>query len=248
MRDHRRHVVEDDLHLSAQHIGERRRCAAIGNVLHFHAGHRHEQFAREMHRRAVARRGHVHLAGIGLGVGDELRNGFCRNVRAHRHDVRRARDASDGHDIANEVEVQLGIKRGVDRIRRIDQQNGVAVGRGVHDRFGADVVSGSGLVLDDELLAEPLRQPLRDHARGDVGAAAGREWHDDAHRTRWIGLRHRDARQRRQRDRGCGEMQKLPARKCHEARPGRSASAKPTSVLRPLRAPSAYLLTPCEAT
>jgi len=89
-------------------------------------------------------------------------------------------------DIANEVEVQLGVKRGVDRIRRIDQQERVAVGRGVHDRLGADVVAGAGLVLDDELLAEPLRQPMPDQARQNVGRAAGRIGDDPAYRPRRI--------------------------------------------------------------
>ena len=49
-------------------------------------------------------------------------------------------------------------------------------------RLGADIVARSRLVLDDELLAEPLRQPLPHDARRDVGGAAGGIGDDPAHR------------------------------------------------------------------
>ena len=42
-------------------------------------------------------------------------------------------------------------------------------------RLGADVSAAAGAVLDDELLAEPLEQPLADQARHDVVHAAGGE-------------------------------------------------------------------------
>ena len=41
-----------------------------------------------------------------------------------------------------------------------DQQQRIAIRRRMHDRFGGDVVAGTGPVLDDERLAETLRQPL----------------------------------------------------------------------------------------
>ncbi len=45
---------------------------------------------------------------------------------------------SDRRDIADEIEVQVLVKRGVDAVGRIDQQQRVAVGRRVDDGFGAD--------------------------------------------------------------------------------------------------------------
>ena len=39
----------------------------------------------------------------------------------------------------------------------------------MHDRLGGDVAAGAGPILDDERLAETLRQPLTDQAREDVG-------------------------------------------------------------------------------
>ena len=80
----------------------------------------------------------------------------------------------DRHDVAQEIEVELFVERGVDGVLRIHQQQRVAVGRRAGDELGRDVAGGAGPGLDDELLAELLRQPLRDQARGDVGRAAGR--------------------------------------------------------------------------
>ncbi len=59
----------------------------------------------------------------------------------------------------------------------------------VHHGLGGDVATGPGPVLNDELLAEPFGQPLRQQARCDVGRAASGETDDDAHRLRRIGLR-----------------------------------------------------------
>ena len=46
-----------------------------------HAGHGFEQFAGDVLRAADAGGGHVELAGVGLGVGDELGNGLGRNAK-----------------------------------------------------------------------------------------------------------------------------------------------------------------------
>src|SRR5262249_60612735 len=54
--------------------------------------------------------------------------------------------------------------------------------------------------FDDEWLAEPLRQPLRHHARDGVGIAARGKANNHAHRPRRIGLRTSEARHCRQRD------------------------------------------------
>src|SRR2546430_2596304 len=45
-------------------------------------------------------------------------------------------------------------------------------------RFGADVVAPARFVLDENLLAQPLRQPLRHDPRRNVGASARRISHD----------------------------------------------------------------------
>ena len=164
---------------------------------------------------AVAGRRHVDLARIGLGVGDELGNGLGRNRWIDHHDNGNAADARDRRDVADEIEIELVVERRVDRVRRSDQEERIAVRRRAHDRLGGDIAASARPVLDDELLAEPLRQPLTDQARDDVGRAAGGEADDDAHRPRRIGLRPRDARHGRQRGSARGQMQKLSAGKFH---------------------------------
>ena len=51
----------------------------------------------------------------------------------------------------------------------------IAVRARSHDRLGGDIGARARSVFDDEWLAEPLRQPLTDQARDDVGRAARRE-------------------------------------------------------------------------
>ena len=43
------------------------------------------------------------------------------------------------------------------------------------------IATSAQLVLDDEWLAEPLRQPLTHQASENVGVAAGREADDNPH-------------------------------------------------------------------
>ena len=85
-----------------------------------------------------------------------------------------ADDARDRRDVADEIEIELVVERRVDRVRRADQEERVAIRGRTHDRLGGDIAAGARPVLDDELLAEPLRQPLTHQARDDVGRAARR--------------------------------------------------------------------------
>jgi hypothetical protein len=61
-------------------------------------------------------------------------------------------------------------------------------------RLAADVAGGPAAVVDDDLLAEPLRQPLSDQARREVDRAARRERRDQLDRAGRVGLRLRQAR------------------------------------------------------
>jgi hypothetical protein len=96
-------------------------------------------------------------------------------------------------------------------------QQGVAIRGRFGDRFGSDVAAGAGAVLNDELLAEAIGQPLTHQARLDVGSPAGGKADDDAHRPRRIGLRPRNAGHGRQRSGTHGQMQECAAGKFHDA-------------------------------
>ena len=208
-------VGEEDLHLPTEQIGERGCYAAIGHVHHVDAGHHLEQFGGDVGDAADAARTVGELARIGLGIGDELGKRLGRNRWMDHHDKGAADEARDRRDVANEIEIELVVKRRIDRVRRTDQEERVAVRRRTHDRLGGDIAAGARPVLDDEWLAEPLRQPLTDQAREDVVRAAGGKADDDAHRPRRIGLRPSETRHGRERGSARCQMQKLTARKFH---------------------------------
>jgi len=157
----------------------------------------------------------VDLARIGLGIGDELGNGFDRKRRIDHCDQRNAHETCDRHDVADEIEIELVVIGRIDGVGGGGQQQRVAVRRGTRDRLGRDVGRRARPVLDDELLTEPFRQPLSDNPGANVGAAAGGIADDDAHGPRRIGLRPSDARDRRQRGGASGQMQKSSAGKFH---------------------------------
>ena len=178
---------------------QRRRAAAIRHVHHVDPGHHLEHLGGDVVGVAGAGRGVIDLARVGLGVGDELGNRLGRKRRRDEHARGARARGRDRHDVADEVEVQLVVERRIDGVAGVDQQQRVAIGRRRDDRLGAEIAAGAALVLDDEGLAEPLGQPLPDQAAGDVGGAARRERHHDAHRPGRIVERHGGARQRGQR-------------------------------------------------
>src|SRR5262252_5985543 len=143
-----------------------------------------------------AGRRHVDPTWIGLGVGNELGNRLDRHRGVHLYGKRLASDARDRRDVADEIEIELVVEGGVDRVHESSHKERISVRGRVHDRLGADIAGSSWSVLDDELLAEPLRQPLSYQACHDVGATGGGKSDDDAHRPRRIGLRPCDTRSR----------------------------------------------------
>jgi hypothetical protein len=121
----------------------------------------------------------------------------------------------DRRDVADEIEVELAVERRVDCVCRIDQEKRVAVWKRMHDHLGGYIGSGAWTVLDNELLAEPFRQPLSHQTREDIGNAAGSNAHDYTYRSRRIGLRARHTRYSRQSGDTDRQMQKLTTRKFH---------------------------------
>src|SRR5262249_42069580 len=74
-----------------------------------------------------------------------------------------------GRNVADEIVVELVVQCRVDRVETTDHKQRVAVRRCAHDRLGADIAAATRSVLDDELLAQALRQPLTHQASEDVG-------------------------------------------------------------------------------
>src|SRR5450759_1929782 len=137
----------------------------------------------------VAARRHVDLARIGFGISDELGNGPGRKRWIDLHDEWRAHDAGDRRDVADEIETELVVKRGIARVCRRDQEEGVTVSGRAHYHLGSDIAGGAWPVLNNEWMTKPLRQPLTDQAPFDVGPTTGRitpvsYTHLRAHETR----------------------------------------------------------------
>src|SRR5262249_57393954 len=81
------------------------------------------------------------------------------------------------------------------------------------DCLSSDMAAGTRPVLNDELLTEPLGEPLTYYARDDVNRLARGKSDDDAHRPRRIGLRPCDPRDGRQRGSPRCQMQEFAAGK-----------------------------------
>ena len=141
-------------------------------------------------------------------------------------DIGEPRQVDDRRDVADEIETEIGEQRRIDRVRGHDLQQRVAIGRRLGDRVGRDVAAGTRLVLDDELLAQPLRQPLAHQARHDVGRPAGGKADDDARRLGRVGLRPRELRQGRHSGRARGQMHERAAGKFHGASSAAAASSR----------------------
>ena len=96
---------------------------------------------------------------------------------------------------------------GVDDMARIlGQQLATSLGKAIvidnraGGEPGADHAAGAAAIVDDDRLAQRMRQPVGDDARHRVDAAAGRERHDQRDRTGGIALRAGAERRQQKRD------------------------------------------------
>src|SRR5260370_32612104 len=103
-------------------------------------------------------------------------------------------NARDWRDVADEVESEVRIERGIVRIPRTHHEEHVAIRDRTHDRLGRDIAARAWPAFDDERLTESFRQPLSDEAPHDTGLATAAKPDHDTHRLRRIGLRASDAR------------------------------------------------------
>jgi hypothetical protein len=187
VRQDRGHRVRDDLDLACDGGDEHGRSAAIGHMREAGLGLEFEQLEQQMRRDAEALRAPAHFAGIGLGIGDQLRHRLHRQVRMHGDDQRRLHHLGDRHEHLHRVVADVLVHGGAGGERATRrQQDGVAVGVGARDELGADAAArAAAAVLDHDALAEHRAEPVGDDARHAVGRPAGRERHD--HLDRLLG-------------------------------------------------------------
>src|SRR5262249_52279234 len=112
------------------------------------------------------------------------------------------------------------VKRCVDGVGHVQLDERVSVGWRAHHLLGGEIAGGADTVLDDELLPEPLGEPLRHQARGEIATAAGRKADDKTHRPRGLALRpslrRSHPRDDRQRGRARGQAQEFAAENFHD--------------------------------
>src|SRR6202040_3527970 len=94
-----------------------------------------------------------------------------RNRRIHNHDIGKADDGYDRCDIADEIEIELVVKRRITRVRCSNIEERITVRSRAHDRLGGDIAAGTRAIFNDELLTQPLRKPLPDEPRSNVRRA-----------------------------------------------------------------------------
>src|SRR6516165_1352756 len=148
----------------------------------------------------------VVFSGVGFDEGDEVLDARCRHGRV---------DYESGgchHCKRYWREVLLRVVRYFSVGVRVHDKGakrkeyGITVGCGPRRLAHANIATGPSDVLDIELLPKRFAEFLSGNAREDIGASAGREWHNHAHRPCRIGLRPCDPRHRRQRRRPDAEI------------------------------------------
>ena len=149
----------------------------------FDARHIGEQRAGKMGEAGGADRCIIEGAGLGLGERDQFRHVFRRQARMDRQHIGGAADHDHRGKIRGRIVRQIGIEAHGECVgaERRDS-DGVTVRRRARDGVRPDGAARAGTVVDDDLLAEPHPELLRDDAGGDIGRTAGRERHDHADR------------------------------------------------------------------
>ena len=150
----------------------------------------------------------VDLAGIRLGVGDQLGEAPHRERWIHHHDLGDLHHRGDEREILVRVEGHLGKHERRHRHGSlVVEPQRVAVGRGLGHCVDTEHASHAALVLDDDRLAESDAQGLREGPPENIRRASGWKPHDQAHGLGGIDLRKAGAGQQAL-DRGkseCGD-------------------------------------------
>ena len=139
-----------------------------------------EQLAGEMMGGAGAGGAVVQLARVGLGVGDELGQRLGRDlIRIDDDHLRRPRDQGHRNKILLDVVIEVGIERRCNGVMRRAHEEGVSVRSGLGRGRCANGAACAGAVFDQHAFAQLCVELGCERARKGIGAAAGRERHDE---------------------------------------------------------------------
>ena len=130
------------------------------------------------------------LSRIRLGIGNQLSDGIDRRRNAHRDTGYRRDRGDDGRKVGARINRRvLRQQRGKHHVRPDSKQDGIPVGRRLHDIAIADRARGTGPVIDDHRLPEKSAELGAEKTTHEVGAAAGWLRNDHPDRLGGIGLR-----------------------------------------------------------
>src|SRR5258707_418462 len=96
------------------------------------------------------RRGHVELAGIGFGIGDEFGNRPGRKGGRHLHYKRREGKARDRRNVADKVKLKIVVEGGADHIGVRHRKERVTICGRTQGYLGSDSATSARAILDDE--------------------------------------------------------------------------------------------------
>ena len=140
-----------------------------------------------MLRRADAGGGEVERPGFSFA--DQVADGVELGIRIDHDDRGRFRNAADIGEILQRIVRQAREDARIDSDDRALHDQSVAIRVRLRDHAAADIAAGAGTIVDDDRLPETRGQFVLDEPHQNVGAAAGRKWHDHAHRLRREALR-----------------------------------------------------------
>ncbi|MNI47523.1 hypothetical protein D3C73_1020490 [compost metagenome] len=200
MRQQRVLIQEHDRDAPADHVGNGGGAALVRHMHQVDLGVLLQHFHGQVTRRAAARAGMRVLTRVLARQLDEVGKGLAGKLHVGDQHVGPGGQQRDMREVAVPIRHVLvdGVADGVGAHPR--QQQGVAVRFGLGHHIGTDVAVGPALVFDDDALAQLFGKFGREQPAHRVGAAAGRERHDQLDRLRWpvAGLRHGCRGQQRQ--------------------------------------------------
>jgi len=136
-----------------------------------------------MRHRTIAGGRVIQLAGMSLGVVDQLFQRMDGQLGIDRDDVRRGNQHDDRRKVLYRIPVQfVEHDRVADVEHGISRQHRVAVRVRPGHIGSGDIAAGSGAVFDDDGLLQHFRHWRRNYAHDLVDNAARRNRYDDANR------------------------------------------------------------------
>src|SRR5215813_13855620 len=107
----------------------------------------------------------------------------------HREDHRRRDSTGYRLEVLDRIIRDFVEEGRVDDIGACNDQDGRAICGRLGRATRTNVAAGTGDILDEKLLSQPVGKSLRQKTAKHIGGAGWREWNNDAHWPGGVGLR-----------------------------------------------------------